>query len=128
MLPSQEFSAYWIEAYRDSSFFSNPYSGKWLIFVDVYEIDAVWLKVKKALKEGLLGPYAKVSTMRKSKNAHSPDIKVICVFTENYRDIEDVMRIRNQLREMGFTQELKYKTDAATLKDNYGPDSYLYTA
>lgn len=129
MKPSQEFDKYWICAYSPTGtcFFSSVLSGKWIISADVSEIDDAWVKVKEALNAELLGPYAIVATMRESILAESPNRKVICVFTLDYTDIVDVLRVREHLREIGFTQELRYKTDIATIKDNYGPDSYLYT-
>ena len=83
--------------------------GKWLIHRDKSEIDYVWKIIAKSTFKGELGTSAKVSTAMKKSRRH-----VICVYTENYLDLEDVMRVREKLRQLGFTEELCYKPDIYT--------------
>jgi hypothetical protein len=53
----------------------------------------------------------------------------ICVYRPRSNDRADVMRVREVLREMGFTEELGYKTDHATIMGVYGtPNEWLYRA
>ena len=40
--------------------------------------------------------------------------------------MDDVMLVRNELRELGFTESLGYKTDADTLAGNYGSNVTKY--
>lgn len=44
---------------------------------------------------------------------------VICIYTYNHEDKVDVMRTREHLRTMVFTEKLGYKTDAATCAGVY---------
>lgn len=92
-------------------------SGKWLIFSKIDEIDALWEKVKKATEEGLLGGISKVATAK--PNANYLIEKVICVYSYNIDDEEDVMRIREELRKIGFNYKLPYKLNSKTRSGKY---------
>lgn len=93
--------------------------GKWLMWVPVSEVDGMWEKVKKALKSGKLGCGAKVATARPHPRAKSPDERVLCIYTRDWQDVEDVFRVREGLRELGVTWKIPYKTDADTLAGRY---------
>ena len=75
--------------------------GKWLIFVERPKVDKAWEKVSKAVTGGKLGISAKVSTLAQGQHRH-----VICVYTYNYLDSEDVRRVRDRLKELGFVERL----------------------
>lgn len=94
-------------------------SGKWLIFSNNNNIDMLWMKIKKATEKGLLGRFSKVATAKPNSNAPNSDMKVICVYTYDYKDIYDVFRIRAELRKLGIIQAIPYKTDLNTLKGKY---------
>lgn len=83
--------------------------GKWLIYRSNSEIDDVWKIIARATFDGGLGRSAKVSTAMQKNRRH-----VICVYTENYLDLENVMRVREKLRLLGFTDRLCYKPDIYT--------------
>ncbi len=119
--PSEVTEVYWIFARRKKGEYprSTLLSGKWLVFVDVKDVDGVWAKVKKATEEGRLGGFSKVSSAKPSPLAVSPDVKVICVYTYDWTDEEDVMRIREELRKLGITGKIPYKADEDTLKGRY---------
>ena len=89
--------------------------GKWLFFVAEKYIDDTWRNVKKAVEDGKLWKQAKVSTTWRSKG----NVYVICVYTYNYEDESDVMKIRDYLREMGFKRAASYKSDEQTLAGIY---------
>lgn len=89
--------------------------GKWLFFVAEKFIDDTWRNVKKAVEDGKLWKQAKVSTAWRSKG----NVYVICVYTYDYEDESDVMRIRDYLREMGFKRPVSYKSDEQTLLGIY---------
>jgi hypothetical protein len=72
-----------------------------------------------AVKEGRLGPQAKVATARPNSLAKKAGKHVICVHTQDADDREDVLRVREELRRLGFTAKISYKTDAATLEGMY---------
>jgi hypothetical protein len=86
--------------------------GKWLIFAKPETAQALWSKIAKDVVEGKLGPSAKISTSNSKQH-------VICVYTENFTDEADVIRVRDRLREIGFTSKLNYKPDAYTYCDIY---------
>ncbi len=119
--PMDEMDAYWIYAYRLTGKYPKPNKncGKWLVFKSVAEIDSVWEKIKLATEVGLLGSASKVATARPSFNAANTKVKVICVYTYDYTDKDDVMRIRQELRELGVENKIAYKTDKATLQGQY---------
>lgn len=119
--PSSETDAYWIEAEGQKRTYPphTERGGKWLLFLPRSGVDEAWGKVVAALGEGKLGDYAKVSTARGNPNAPDPKDHVICVYTYDSDDVEDVKRIRDALREIGFVARIPYKTDHATLKGEY---------
>jgi len=41
------------------------------------------------------------------------------VYTYNFEDEEDVMRVREELRRLGFTSKIPYKTDEETRSGRY---------
>ena len=94
-------------------------SGKWLVFVDKAEANALWGVIARATTEGKLGPSAKCGTARENPNAYNPMQTVICVYTPDFDDNEDVMRVRDVLRELGVTWQIPYKLDSATLEGRY---------
>jgi hypothetical protein len=97
---------------------STVRSGKWLVFVPPEQLDAKWEVIRRATEEGKLGFSSKVSTARPSPNASGSE-RVICVHTYDSDDEADVLRVREVLRDLGFTAKIPYKTDAMTLKGVY---------
>jgi hypothetical protein len=120
--PSACTQEYWHIAEREEG---GPYpestvrGGKWLIFVPSSHVDDAWATIKTAIEKGKLGQSAKVATAKPNPNAQNPNVKVICVYTYDCDDREDVMRIRQALRDLGFTAKMSYKTDDATYKGLY---------
>ncbi|MHA2364511.1 MAG: putative phosphothreonine lyase domain-containing protein [Candidatus Hodarchaeales archaeon] len=119
--PSKVTDIYWIYSHRKEGTYpkSTPRSGKWMIFASVDKIDNIWYKIKKATEDGNLGELSKVSTMKISKLAEDPNKKVICVYTYDWKDEKDVFSIRENLRKLGFSQKIPYKTNEDTLKGRY---------
>ncbi len=120
--PSHVTDDYWIYAYRQQGAYpeaAEEGSGKWMVFVPRDKIDGVWNTIAEAIRQGKLGDSAKVSTARPNRNAINSNEHVICVYTYDYRDVEDVKRIRATLREMGIVWKIPYKTDAATYAGQY---------
>lgn len=118
--PTEETEDYfiWAENRKGKYPDSTENCGKWLIFVSPKEINELWQKVKLALKNGKFGDSAKVSTAKPNPNANSKD-HVICVYTYDWTDKEDVMRIRNELRNIGVDWKIPYKSDKYTLQGKY---------
>ncbi len=118
--PSEVTEELWIMAQPQASGPSaSEKTGKWLLFVPVKDIDEVWTRIREATESGRLGIASKVATARHNPNARSPSTKVICVYTYSYEDEEDVMRVREELRRLGFTSRIPYKTDEATRSGRY---------
>lgn len=49
---------------------------------------------------------------------------ILCVYTYDHTDEDDVFRVRNQLRGLGFRDKLIYKTDEATRAGIYAKNGY----
>jgi hypothetical protein len=119
--PSEVTDVYWIYAKRKKGKYPSltQRSGKWLVFVDVKNVDQVWAKIKKATEEGKLGHSAKVATAKPNPYAINPDTKVIRVYTYDWTDEKDVKRVREELRKLGITNKIPYKADEDTLSGKY---------
>ena len=119
--PTEVTDVYWIYATRKKGKYPKPTprSGKWLIFVNPENVNEVWKKIKKAVEEGKLGNDAKVSTAKPSSLAGKSKAHVICVYTYDWTDEKDIKRIREELRKLGITHKIPYKTDEDTLKGKY---------
>ena len=93
----------------------NVVVGKWMLFTSRDKAKDTWKRIAKDVTEGNLGSSAKISTLSNdSKQQH-----VICVYTRDYTDQEDVLRVRMRLRTLGFTRKLHYKADAYTYCNIY---------
>lgn len=124
--PSKVFNVSWVEVSnkrlnRNFTKEKNykPNAGKWLIYIKNEEIDEVWLKVKEATKAGLLGIKSKAATSLYNPHSNSQSEKVICVYTYNFEDKNDVYRVEIAIRDLGIKEALCYKTDDATLQGKY---------
>ena len=119
--PSQVTDEYWLFANRKQGTYP-PHSengGKWLIFVPIGRIDSVWSKIKLATEAGKLGEMSKVATAKDNPNATNSITKVICVYTYDWTDEEDVMRIRQELHQLGIARKIPYKADEDTESGKY---------
>ncbi len=119
--PSVVINKFWLYAERKIGAYPNPNKncGKWLIFAPITQIDDIWIKIKLATEEGKLGSSAKVSTAKPNPNSTDAKKSVICVYTYDWTDKDDVMRIRQRLRELGIISKIPYKADQDTLKGKY---------
>ena len=119
--PSKISSKPWVVAINEIIKYPNytVRSGKWCVFVNKSEHDDWWAKIKQALNEGQLGDQIKTSTGLKSPLAVADSKAVIIIYTYDYEDKDDVMRIRNELRELGIQWKVTYKPDKATKEGKY---------
>jgi hypothetical protein len=93
------------------------HSGKWLLFPDRENVDEIWEKVKILIAANRLGNIAKVSK-GETGNEH-----VLCVYTQNFEDVQDVFRVLVTLRRNRLQNTfMNYKTDEATLQGVYKTD------
>ena len=90
-------------------------SSKWMLFPKLEDLPRVWRLVAEATAEGKLGPISKVGTW-------SPDDAIkgctlICVYTKDFSDLDDVKRVMRALIELGIAKresKIYYKCDAYT--------------
>ena len=101
-------------------------AGKWMLFVNKDELEIAWDKVSLATEGHRLGIASKCSTGRENTLAKDQDTKLICVYTKDSENKEDVERVLVEIRKLGFSERLFYKTDNATRAGNYGEKSWLY--
>ena len=101
----------------------NDKAGKWLIFISNTKEEFLkhWSIIKVATLEGKLGVAAKIR-----KPVRRLEGLVICVYTKDYSDIDDVKRVREVLRDLGYDKTLPYKPDYETAAHNYGASTVLY--
>ena len=76
-------------------------TGKWMLFPTVEEVDYVWGKVAKGTAEGELGIAAKVAAAEDEGEVDGGKRRLICVYTKDFEDAEDVKRVLLKLKEMG---------------------------
>jgi len=121
LMPSEEKDAYWIFATRKVGKYPRhtERGGKWLVFVPPDAVDEVWSRIKRTTEEGRLGGASKVATARPNPHARSK-AKVICVYTYDWKDEDDVRRVREELRKLGIVDKIFYKTDEDTRRGRYG--------
>jgi len=121
VLPSKTTQMYWIvqdapeshpEAIEDEN------AGKWLIFLEPDQADAWWKKVRDATVEGTLGISTKVSTAKPNPESRDNQ-KVIYVYTKDWADETDVMRVRQKLKDLGFVDRIGYKRNIETFAGEY---------
>ncbi|MDD1687685.1 putative phosphothreonine lyase domain-containg protein [Methanoregula sp.] len=121
VLPTKTTQMYWIvldapgsapEAIEDEN------AGKWLIFQDPDVVDAAWKKVRDATVTRDLGISTKVSTAKPNPESRD-NRKVIYVYTKDWADEADVMRVREKLRELGFVDRIGYKRNIETFAGEY---------
>jgi hypothetical protein len=125
LLPSKDKSNYWMHyaSTEGLNFRSGDKTGKWCIVLSSKDVDSAWIKVKEAIdKSDLI--LAKVSTLlgKEMYNAH-----VICVYTKDWSNVEDLNNSRAVLKDLGFTQPLNYKRDIETMNNIYGENEFYLT-
>ncbi|HBH46634.1 MAG: hypothetical protein A2445_02710 [Candidatus Jacksonbacteria bacterium RIFOXYC2_FULL_44_29] len=122
--PSKITNDYWVFAEREIGEYPEHTAsgGKWLLFVNIYSIDKIWAKIKIATEKGRLGGMAKAATVKINPDFPNSKIKVICVYTYDWKDELDVKRIREELRMIGITRKISYKADEDTELGKYRTD------
>lgn len=127
--PSKTAETYWIIADDPAAGDVEPYgeqAGKWLIFCSAAEVDALWKKIRDATVAGDLGVSAKVSTARPNPDSRD-ERKVIYVYTRDWSDEADVMRVREALRALGVEQRIGYKRNIETFAGEYAEEGKKVT-
>jgi hypothetical protein len=106
--------------------------GKWMLFPTPDQVDAYWDAVVKAMERGELGDVAKVAL-----NDGSGKARLICVYTADFEDTEDIKRVVKKLVDIGLvekgTRPIYYKCDAYTYleissKNDYGLKASMFSS
>lgn len=121
---------------------SGMTDGKWMLFPKPEDVNRVWKLVAQAVVDGRLGDTAKVApadppdpfgAAQKQQPSH-----LICVYTRDFSDLDDVRRVLEELIERGLAPRaadgaIYYKTDAYThlnidSSNSYGLKASLYSS
>ncbi len=125
--PTKVFVSPWIRAerYWYAPAYPKPTErcGKWMVYIPIDRVDAVWSIVRDAIVVGELGRAAKVATMAENSRTVYKDKRVLCVYTYDSDDLEDLKRVLVRMRELGINQEAWYKEDRATRAGQYSSNS-----
>lgn len=118
---------YWEYAQRKNGQYPahTARGGKWLIFVRDSNLNSTWTKVKTAVEQGKLGSLAKAPNRKRGSlsRTRNSNYNVICVYTYDWQDRQDVKRIREELRKIGISRKIPYKTDEDTERGIYRSNS-----
>ena len=91
--------------------------GKWLVFKPLEELDETWHRIRRAVESGELGSTgAKCSTAMLDPSRHPTNSTegVICVYTSEETMDKVGFKLVNMVK-----QDIRYKTDEATLQGKY---------
>ncbi|XP_038071555.1 UPF0696 protein C11orf68 homolog [Patiria miniata] len=108
--------------------------GNWFSFFDTgEEIDNAWEKIAKATVRDELGTHAKVTPCEDTKEAKARKRHVISVYTKDFTDKDDVMKVEAKLRKLGFRKPIDFKPRVyATLgiysKNQWGLSPSIYVS
>jgi len=121
VIPSRTTRMFWIvqdapEVKPDA--IEDELAGKWLIFLPPERVDEAWILVRNATCRKELGISSKVSTAKPNPDSRD-NMKVIYVYTADWRDEQEVMRVRERLRELGFVDRIGYKRNIETYRGEY---------
>ncbi|KAK4228151.1 hypothetical protein QBC38DRAFT_164215 [Podospora fimiseda] len=107
-------------------------TGKWMLFPEPNQVNQVWAVVAKATANNELGIAAKVETKVETNPQKE---RLICVYTGDFRDKDDVARVLKRLKELGLVRapgrrgegalkQVYYKCDAWTELNIYGGNEW----
>ncbi|CAD0107738.1 unnamed protein product [Aureobasidium uvarum] len=120
---------------------SGVTNGKWMLFPKPEDVNRVWGLVAQAVVDGRLGDTAKVAPadppdpfVQEKQSSH-----LICVYTRDFSDLDDVRRVLEELVELGLAPRnaadgaIYYKADAYTYlnidsSNSYGLKASLYSS
>ncbi|EMD63486.1 hypothetical protein COCSADRAFT_181745 [Bipolaris sorokiniana ND90Pr] len=107
-------------------------SRKWMLFPKSVDVTQVWKQIVVGVIENRLGSGCKVAT------DDGKEERLICVYTRNFQDTQDVVRILQELETIGLLSAgrlIYYKPDAYTYLDvrrenaaEYGLKAILYNS
>ncbi|XP_033734863.1 uncharacterized protein LOC117323645 [Pecten maximus] len=93
-------------------------SGKWMLIpvTTGLKVDVLWTKVARAIAEGSIPccHYAKVSTMTPEKLNSNAVNHVICIYNNDFLNLDEVRDLESGIRSIGIRGKLSYKPDIFT--------------
>ncbi|RYN67787.1 hypothetical protein AA0118_g1643 [Alternaria tenuissima] len=111
---------------------TNVLSGKWMLFPKSVDVTRVWKQIVANVIDNRLGCTCKVAT------DDGKEERLICVYTKDFQDADDVLRVLHELENMGLLnggKTIYYKPDAYTylnlVRDTaaeYGLQASLYNS
>ncbi|KAI5206294.1 hypothetical protein AUEXF2481DRAFT_76060 [Aureobasidium subglaciale EXF-2481] len=132
------------EEILDLAVASGVINGKWMLFPSPEDVNRMWKLVAEAVVDGRLGDTAKVAPAgppnpfaggsQKKQSSH-----LICVYTKDFSDLDDVLRALEELVELGLAPRnasdgaIYYKADVYTYlnidsSNPYGLRASLYSS
>ncbi|AJC62089.1 putative phosphothreonine lyase domain-containg protein [Streptomyces sp. 769] len=129
--PSRETAEYWLWSaapHTPLTEGNHPRCGKWLWFTPISLLDASWTTIRTATEDGLLGYRSKAATLINTRAKSDDSRRPICVYTQDWRDLDDVQRVLTNLRALGIVNTLLYKTDSDTRLGRYGAGASTFVA
>ena len=96
-----------------------------MLFPDLDSLPRTWQLVVESTIHNRLGTAAKVATT----NDDASRERLICIYTKNFRDTKDVLRVLKELEALGLVKTgrgVYYKADAYTYLDIYGKNASDY--
>lgn len=98
---------------------SGVLCGKWLLHPRTSDWDALWVKIAKLTADGSLGAFS-----AKTSTCYHQYVPTICVYTRDYLDKGDTMRVGEALLEQVGASRVTYKADIYTHLDIFGKNKY----
>jgi len=121
--PDGYYSVYAFGPARSSDDLNDLLIGKWLIRMTCPYVADYWPLIARAVEAGTLGPSAKIATDwgREHDPAGAWRNHVVCVYTRDWHDEGDVLRVARRLHEIGAVKKMKltYKPDVFTYEGRY---------
>ncbi|KAF2835660.1 DUF1917-domain-containing protein [Patellaria atrata CBS 101060] len=108
----------------------------WMLFPMAADVIRTWRAVSEAIINARLGPSAKIATIGPDRDPAGG--RLICIYTKDFSDVDDVRRVLNELVLMGLVKAdaprgIYYKADALThlgieSGNDYGLQASLYSS
>jgi len=102
--------------------------GKWLCHVSREHVDKCWHKLAIAMFSGGLGPSVYMIKVSPAVDDGGRNEHVICVYTPDYQDTSQVMRVENLIRSAGMAGDLLYKPDIFSTLGIYRSNKWGFRA
>ncbi|TFK65947.1 DUF1917-domain-containing protein [Pluteus cervinus] len=127
LLATQDPRALTVSALDELSKRHNVVVGKWLVFVKSHQADRIWGSIMRYICHERKVGQAKIAAREDGENLNGDwerDDHTICVYVDNYLDLQEVKRVREGLRKVGITWRIGFKPDAYTYLGIYARNEW----